>query len=377
MPASRRLRPGGPAPSPALPRPRIRQLHPWGPARREAAVPWQQAERTGHGGREATPGRPSLESSQGKVPVPCVSQGPEAGRGREPLEGVATPHPPGHHDTLDVGGFASPAGNGDRGKGAGAGVRAGRTGPLSGPQPGLATPQLLLSIRCSRDQPGTGLLPPAAPPRPFRLWPAWPERGPAGPRAPLLARGRFRSAERQAAVAGRQATPDPPWKPGLPLRLPGLGDPAPRTCRPAPAAPPPSPPLPPAPQPSPRLSCSLHASPSRHRSLPRVSQISVLRAGPRHLSLFPGLFLSLGLWVRHSPKSSVLCPVPAAVRGHGGGRHPWAGGRQRSRGYEIPRDVRARRARRTAGTEPRLQETPPPPTPRLPAAWMELCADIT
>lgn len=134
-------------------------------------------------------------------------------------------------------------------------------------------PQLLLSIRCSRDQPGTGLLPPAAPPRPFRLWPAWPERGPAGPRAPLLARGRFRSAERQAAVAGRQATPDPPWKPGLPLRLPGLGDPAPRTCRPAPAAPPPSPPLPPAPQPSPRLSCSLHASPSRHRSLPRVSQI--------------------------------------------------------------------------------------------------------
>lgn len=224
-------------------------------------------------------------------------------------------------------------------------------------------PQLLLSIRCSRDQPGTGLLPPAAPPRPFRLWPAWPERGPAGPRAPLLARGRFRSAERQAAVAGRQATPDPPWKPGLPLRLPGLGDPAPRTCRPAPAAPPPSPPLPPAPQPSPRLSCSLHASPSRHRSLPRVSQISVLRAGPRHLSLFPGLFLSLGLWARHSPKSSVLCPVPAAVRGHGGGRHPWAGGRQRSRGYEIPRDVRARRARRTAGTEPRLQETPPPPPP--------------
>lgn len=162
MPASRRLRPGGPAPSPALPRPRIRQLHPWGPARREAAVPWQQAERTGHGGREATPGRPSLESSQGKVPVPCVSQGPEAGRGREPLEGVATPHPPGHHDTLDVGGFASPAGNGDRGKGAGAGVRAGRTGPLSGPQPGLAAPPNSSSASGAAETsrgPGSFLLP--------------------------------------------------------------------------------------------------------------------------------------------------------------------------------------------------------------------------
>lgn len=93
-------------------------------------------------------------------------------------------------------------------------------------------PQLLLSIRCSRDQPGTGLLPPAAPPRPFRLWPAWPERGPTGPRAPLLARGRFRSAERQAAVAGRQATPDPPAPPSRPRgpRAPHL---PPRTCGPS------------------------------------------------------------------------------------------------------------------------------------------------
>lgn len=339
-----------------------------------AAVPWQQAERTGHGGREATPGRPSLESSQGKVPVPCVSQGPEAGRGREPLEGVATPHPPGHHDTLDVGGFASPAGNGDRGKGAGAGVRAGRTGPLSGPQPGLAAPPNSSSASGAAET----------------------SRGPG---SFLLLRHPGLSASGRRGLRGDQLGPAPPcwladgsallsdrppWRGGRPPQT-LRGSQASRSAFPASGTPRPAPAAPHLRPLRPRHLClrllsralgspalSTHLRPDI--ALSRAFRKSVLRAGPRHLSLFPGLFLSLGLWVRHSPKSSVLCPVPAAVRGHGGGRHPWAGGRQRSRGYEIPRDVRARRARRTAGTEPRLQETPPP---RLPAAWMELCTDIT
>lgn len=142
---SRRPRAGGllaqaPGPCPvATPRrpPRDRHLPLWSPACQggscvTAAGRVDRPRRMG-----GDPGAAILRQLAGESPVSCVSQGAEAGQGEgAPGRGGSTTAR--HHDTLDTGVsgcVTSPAGNGERGKGTGAGVRAGRMGPLSSPQP--------------------------------------------------------------------------------------------------------------------------------------------------------------------------------------------------------------------------------------------------
>lgn len=361
----------------------------------------QQVEWTGHRGREGTPGQPSLESSQGKVPVPCVSQGTEAGQGEGApgRGGNTTPRHPRHRG---VGCVTSPAGNGDRGKGTGVRVAGGRTGPLPSPQPArgalgtqlLSGPRLLLSVRHSRDRPATW---PSSSPVPVlsrsrphakafclsaprRLlaaasdgddWATRPLAGSCVDASSLLSSG----PPRQGACA---LLPEPPRKPCLPRHLHGPGLSAcPQGCRSAfccvsPARPPARPPSPlglwllitssgsPAMSPliciGTSLSCACFTNLSSERGL----------GFPPH---FPVCFCPWDFG--HVTVPSPQCSDPSQLWSEGkvvAGTHGWG----------AVRGVGAMGYPEMSERDGPLAPSPGCRTPRsFPAAWMELWADMT